>query len=328
MTQNGHQSLWQTLAMAPTIDPTALLSTALRSRAASVSELAALAVHDEPTVREALAQLQAEGFLSVDGDDISYRTPENAVADRVRREADNLQRRIDELAALVGRLPSLVRDRDFGEAGNPTFETEVFHGPEAVVDLWHRRQSREPSRRTDVVLPSAARLYQADPEMQRVWHEASSAQGAGARVIGSVEDVGNPIMATRIAQELAGGVQLRMIADPPSWFWITDDTTVAVPLDWGEAWPTTVMAITSPSIAGMARWIFDRLWDQALPIGAQESGWDPVLRLMSTGATMQQASTALGISHRTGRRRLAEAMSHFGVGSMFALGAAWERQKV
>jgi hypothetical protein len=44
---------------------------------------------------------------------------------------------------------------------------------------------------------------------------------------------------------------------------------------------------------------------------------------MNSGATLEAASRALGISERTGRRRLSEAMSHFGVGSMLELGVAW-----
>jgi len=35
----------------------------------------------------------------------------------------------------------------------------------------------------------------------------------------------------------------------------------------------------------------------------------------------------LGISERTGRRRLSDAMEHYGVNNMLALGAAWGAQQ-
>jgi hypothetical protein len=113
------------------------------------------------------------------------------------------------------------------------------------------------------------------------------------------------------------------MAEPPGWFWITDESTVALPLVWGESWPTSVMSVRNRAVAGMASWMFERMWERAVPARAEAAGWDPLLTLMNSGATLEAASRALGISERTGRRRLSEAMSHFGVGSMLELGVAW-----
>jgi hypothetical protein len=98
---------------------------------------------------------------------------------------------------------------------------------------------------------------------------------------------------------------------------------VALPLVWGESWPTSVMSVRNRAVAGMASWMFERMWERAVPARAEAAGWDPLLTLMNSGATLEAASRALGISERTGRRRLSEAMSHFGVGSMLELGVAW-----
>jgi hypothetical protein len=48
---------------------------------------------------------------------------------------------------------------------------------------------------------------------------------------------------------------------------------------------------------------------------------------MAQGATLEAASQALGISSRTGRRRIEAAMEHYGVSGQLALGAAWEREQ-
>lgn len=304
-----------------------LLGVGLRSRAATVAELAALAVRDEEGVRRDLEWLDAEGFVDLRGDRIGYTPPEEVVADVVRRRAGDLGaemlRHLADLAEVVGQLPALAREWDTGTDDPHLLDIEVFHGPEAVVDLWHLRQSREPIRRTDVVLPDASRLYVADPAMQQVWHEASRDEGSSARVIASIGDAVHPLAQQRLTEELDAGVQIRLLPDPPGWFWITDETTVALPMTWGEAWPTSVVAVRGRAVASMASWLFERLWERAVPARSESADWDSLLMLMERGATLEAASRALGISERTGRRRVSEAMDHFGVSSTLALGVAW-----
>ncbi|WP_122818550.1 hypothetical protein [Nocardioides pantholopis] len=307
--------------------PFELLRIALRSRAATVAELAGLALRSEPEVRADLVELAGEGLLVLDGDRIRYRAPAEGVAEAVRHRVEDLgaemDRRLAALAALVDQVPGLAREWSTGAELLQPLDVEIFHGPEAVVDLWHLRQGREPSRRTDVMLPDASRLYVADPDMQQVWHDAIRGEGRHARVLAALEDATHPEAQERIAQELAGGVQIRLMAAPPSWFWITDASTVALPLVWGERWPTSVMAVRSHVVADLAGWLFERLWEQAVPVDVESDGWDSLLVLMRGGATLEAASRLLGISERTGRRRLAAAMEHYGAASMLALGVAW-----
>lgn len=304
-----------------------LLSVALRSRASTVAELAGLALRSEPEVRTDLERLAAEGLVTLEGDRIRYRSPQDGVAEAVRHRAEDLgaevTRRLAALAGLVDQVPGLAREWSHGAEPLASFDVEIFHGPDAVVDLWHVRQEREASRRTDVVLPDASRLYVADPGMQQVWHDAIRGEGRHARVLAALEDAVHPEAQERIAQELAGGVQIRLMAAPPSWFWITDASTVALPLVWGERWPTSVMAVRSHVVADLAGWLFDRLWEQAVPVDADGDGWDSLLVLIRGGATLETASRLLGISERTGRRRVAAAMDHYGAASMLALGVAW-----
>lgn len=304
-----------------------VLRVGLRSRAGTPAELAGLAVRDEGQVRRDLAWLETEGFVSLRGDRIVYSAPEEVVADVVRRRAGDLGaemlRHLADLAEVVGQLPALARDWDTGGSGSKDLDVEVFHGPEAVVDLWHLRQGRTPARRTDVVLPDASRLYVADPAMQAVWHEAGRGEGHRIRVIASIADAVHPEAQQRVTDELEGGLQLRLMERPPSWFWVTDEETVALPLVWGEAWPTSVIAVRNRALAGLAGWLFERLWERAVPARSVTASWDALLTLMEGGATLEAASRALGISERTGRRRLSEAMDHYGADSMLALGVRW-----
>ena len=307
-----------------------LLAIALRARPATIAALAELALRDPTSVGLQVDELVDDGFLTRHGDTIGYESPTGPVARHVARRSEELSGELAaglaELTALVAQLPALVRDWEIGDAtAQFMLDVEVFHGWSAVTDLWHQVIERRPLRCTDVVLPDASRLYVADPEMQATWHSMISQPGHRARVIGNVTEVGRPEAAQRISEELAGGVDIRIRAELPGWFWVADGEVVALPLEWGESWPTSAVAVRSPAIAGLAQWVFDQLWATAVPVREGATSWAPLLQLMANGATVEAASHALGISDRTGRRRIADAMDHYRAPSLFALGAAWSR---
>jgi DNA-binding Lrp family transcriptional regulator len=307
-----------------------LLAIALRARPRTIAELSELAMLDLDTVRRRVEELAAEGYLAVYGEQIHYLAPDEAVAEVVRRRTEDVSNevsaRLAELVDLVAQLPALARDWETGGATHGILDVEVFHGWSAVTDLWHQVTKKQELRRTDVVLPDASRLYVADPEMQTVWHDVVAREGNRARVIANITDTARPEATERIGQELTAGVDIRITADPVSWFWVADGEFVALPLRWGEPWPTSAIALRSPAVAGLAQWVFDELWSAAIPVREEPASWDPLLRLMTRGATLEAASRALGISDRTGRRRIADAMDHFRVTNLFALGAAWGRK--
>lgn len=142
------------------------------------------------------------------------------------------------------------------------------------------------------------------------------------RAIIPADAVRDPALAAIATRYAEAGVQFRLHAALPGWFWIDDDT-LALPFEWGEGWPSSVIGVRSPALAGFARTFFDELWNAAQPLVAVPRSWTPLLRLMRQGMTLDAASRTLGINPRTGRRRVAAAMEHYGVGTLFALGAAW-----
>ena len=307
-----------------------LLAIALRARPRTVTELCDVAMRDEGSVRAQIATLARDGYLALHGEEIHYLAPDEAVAEVVRRRSAEVTHevgaRLEELVDLVAQLPALARDWETGGASHGILNVEVFHGWSAVTDLWHQVIQTRDLRRTDIVLPDAARLYVADPEMQSVWHHVVGREGNSARIVANLADAARPEAAERITQELAAGVDIRITAEPVSWFWVADGEVVALPLSWGETWPTSTIAIHSRAVAGLAQWVFDEMWAAAVPVREEPATWEPLLRLMSRGSTLEAASRALGISDRTGRRRISDAMDHYRVTNLFALGAAWGRR--
>lgn len=306
-----------------------LLSVALTTRAETVAELAGVALRDEDTVRSELEELERAGYLSVTGQSISYRMPEQALADRAQslleQASTNLDEQLGEVKQLLAAIPRLVASWSEGMVHVEGARPEIFHGAFAPTDLWLRVAAARRIRSTDGMLPDASRIFAADPRAQKIWFEAISDENLHVRTLLSSADVTLPGAAEVITADMAIGAEFRMLPDPPSWIWIADDDTVGLPLRWGEAWPTSVMAVRDPAVVTLARWVYDRLWEEAVPVFAPSSNWDSLLGLMNRGATLEAASHALGISARTGRRRVAAAIEHFGVDGLFALGAAWQR---
>lgn len=83
------------------------------------------------------------------------------------------------------------------------------------------------------------------------------------------------------------------------------------------------LGLQSAALGAMALSYFESLWQRADPAEGVETAWSPLQTLMRQGVTLDTASRRLGINPRTGRRRVAAAMEHYGVSTLFALGVAW-----
>jgi hypothetical protein len=135
----------------------------------------------------------------------------------------------------------------------------------------------------------------------------------------------DPSFAELLVAFTAAGIEYRFLDDPPGWFWVDGDQ-LAVPFEWGEQRPTSVMSVRNAALAGMVSDYFETLWRAATPAGPPAStatSWTPLLTLMRRGITLEAASRMVGVNPRTGRRRIAQAMTHYGVSTLFALGVAW-----
>ena len=302
----------------------ALLELIYRSRPATVAELAATAHADQGETAEAVARLARGGAISVRGGTIEYATPAMWTADVVEREMRAMRRAADGAAsrieALVADLPALLRHWAVGEASGDLVPVFVRHGPQAAEDLWYDI-ARGESDTAWAVLPDLARYVQSDPARASRFAEVfAGRKSVRALVPRSIAD--DPRLVAIAARYAAVGVEFRILDDLPSWFWI-DGEVLALPIEWGEGWPASVIGVRSAALAELGRSLFRELWRRGEPIGGVEQPWAPLLTLMKQGVTLDAASHRLGINPRTGRRRVAAAMEQYGVSTLFALGVAW-----
>lgn len=307
------------------------LSTALASRADTVQQLAELTLVTQDEIRAELEVFELLGYLEVNGEKISYRSPELAIAERaevlLERTSALVEEQLQETKDLLTAAPRLLSSWRQGSDDAGTSRSEILHGAFAPTDLWLRIAATRRLRSTDGILPDPSRIFAADRHTQQIWFDAIDRDDLQVRTILSSNGVAAPGAAEVISADMAVGAEFRMLPNPPSWLWIADDNTVGLPFRWGDSWPTSVFATTDPAVVTLVRWLYDRLWAEAVPVGAGVKNWDPILALMSQGDTLEAASHALGISARTGRRRIAAALEHFDADGLFALGVAWQRSR-
>ncbi|TQJ29629.1 hypothetical protein [Microbacterium sp. SLBN-146] len=306
------------------MDDRALLELIYRSRPRTVAELATTAHADADEVADALARLAPTGVVSVREGTIGYAPPATWTAEVLAGEAQTMRQTANEAAsrieALVADLPVLLRHWAFGEASGDLVPVFVRHGPRAAEDLWYDIASDQ-SDSAWGALPDLGRYLQSDPARASRFAEVFAGKhSVRALVPRSIAD--DPRLVAIAERYAAVGVEFRLLGDLPSWFWIDGDV-LALPIEWGEGWPTSVIGVRSAALADLGRSLYRELWHRAEPIGGVDQPWAPLLMLMKQGVTLDAASHRLGINPRTGRRRVAAAMEQYGVSTLFALGVAW-----
>ena len=275
--------------------------------------------------REALARLARRGDLELFGSGIAYPDPvPGAVSAMMNRSAElrrTTQNSLDEMERMLSALPQLLGDWAVGQSTGDPAPMRMRHGPNASEDLWYETARQHPGI-LSVVFPTMRRfLAITDEERMGRFDRALGAKQA-VRVIVPTTATDDPGALALIARYQGVGVEVRTLDRPPSWFWVDGDQ-LAVPYEWGENSPTSVLGIRNAALAALAEGYFDALWHRSVELDGPQRLWLPLLRLMKNGVTLDSASRTLGINPRTGRRRVSAAMDHYGVSTLFALGMAW-----
>ncbi|MDA4894480.1 hypothetical protein PFZ55_47235 [Streptomyces sp. MS2A] len=294
-----------------------LLDLLHRERLPDVPTVTARTGMDTERTVQALRRLSAEGHLTLQEGVILLHAPAQAAALAIERL---LQSERAEAEARSMRLASIVDGEAVARGRLPI---QTAHGPHAAEDLWFAVQASRvaPGGRVSAVLTDIDRYRASSPERSRAFAQAMGAYASVRAIIPAVEL--DDRLTAMVEAFRASDVEFRVLPSPPGWFWVDDEGVTALPLVWGETAPQSVLAVSSPVIAGLAQDYFARLWQQARPVAAVTAGYGPLLHRMRRGMTLDAASRSLGITPRTGRRRIAAAMERYGVETLFALGVAW-----
>jgi len=312
------------------VDDAELLAIAYRGRPETIPGLAMLSQRPLDEVRAVVTRLRTQGLLGGRGEAIGYVDPAAWVTEAVpararelRESARALIAQIERIEQTVADLPRMLAHWSVGESTADRLPVLTRHGPRAAEDLWYEIGEHGTGTLL-AVLPDVSRFLTSSPGRVARASELMRAKDAVRLVIprAAIDEPGVPQLLVAFG---AAGIEYRFLDEPPSWFWVDGDQ-LALPFEWGEGRPTSVMSVRSASMAGMVSAYFDLLWRAASPPEPVAHRWTPLLRLMRAGTTLESASRMLGINPRTGRRWVAQAMAHHGVSTLFALGAAWAAQ--
>ena len=310
--------------MMVTVEDRALLELIYRSRPSTIDELAAVAHLPAVDVSTRISRLEEQGALTVREGMITYPHPASWVAgvveDSTRAIRESTASATTQIDTLLAQLPSLLRHWSVGEVTGDLVPVFARHGPSAAEDLWYDT-ARETTGSARAVLPNVERFLMSGPDRAARFAEAFAGKQS-VRALLPKSALDDPRLVAIAQRYAASGVEFRVLDDLPSWFWI-DGEILALPFEWGEDWPTSVLGARNAALAALASSLFDQLWRRSESLGVAADAWTPLLRLMRQGVTLDSASRTLGMNPRTGRRRVAAAMEHYGVSTLFALGVAW-----
>lgn len=295
-------------------DPEAVqvLATPVRVRPGTVTELRAIRTLPLERLDAILAALERAGFVEVDGDRLVVAAPDEV-----------LGRSAAALADLVGLVPTLGQEWQRGTSG--PLEVEVVHGHEEQWRAWARHAELTPPRDPINLYPNLDVLRDViAPDLESV--VAAHAAGVRMRAVVPASTVVAADDRAVIATLERAGMQMRLVPALESWVYADRGVLCALPLTWAEHPPSSIMIARDPAITALVSSYAEHVWSTATPYsqpGAEPAERSEVLQMMGLGMSDQAIATALGTSMRTVQRRIAEALTHYGVGSRFELGAAW-----
>lgn len=166
-------------------------------------------------------------------------------------ERAEAQARSESLAAIMQGVARRTSSWNFGEAvAQDRLVLQSAHGPHAAEDLWFAVQASRVGAggRVRAVLTDLDRYQASGPERSAAFAKAMSSYSAVQAILPAVA-LDDKLLAM-VQRFQAAGVEFRILPDPPSWFWVDDEEVTGLPLLWGDLAPQSVLAVSSPVIAG------------------------------------------------------------------------------
>jgi hypothetical protein len=303
----------------------AVLRTLYRVRPATVAALRQFDTMPKESLDEILATLEAEGFIQRAGEALNLISPDSTLVRAVTALLEQQRSTIDDAASALAHLPTLARDWELGIGGESSpLAAEVIHGHRAQWDAWARYAIEMPPRKPVCMYPDLQILATLIAPEITVVRERTGVDTPlrGMLPAGVCAD---PAARPVLDLLMAGGMEIRTLPSVPSLVYVDDGLYAAMPVNWAEHPPSSLLIVRNPSIVSALAFVLETQWSIATPFESVDDGWQPVLRLLAQGLSDRAIATSLGGSVRTVQRRITEAMSDLGVSSRFELGVAWAR---
>ncbi len=300
----------------------------LRNSGCEPATLAGLAGLPMSELREHLSRLAASGLVDLEADRVVARPPQDALAQLVNAEARRVQSRTEQLEAVRGLLPSLSADH---------LASSTPHGEPVTIEVVEGGDIAQMVRSLSAA--SSGDLLWLRPDPWRIaagrevddWVIDLMRGGRRSRAIYGAEVLREAPGVVRA--RAAAGEDVRILGQVPTRLAILGASAALIPERLGVP-DDRRLVLRQPALVAAVTWMFEGLWDRALPIpgldgrGHHEETDDRAAALgqLAAGAKDEQIARALGLSVRTVRRRVADLLDELGAVSRFQAGAEASRR--
>ncbi|WP_419998154.1 helix-turn-helix transcriptional regulator [Streptomyces boninensis] len=296
------------------------------SRVQSITELAAQLDLPEADLKGSLDQLELLDLLRPDGEGLGRLVdPQLALNSLLLRQISGIDERLREFeedrAAVNGLLDQFAKDHPDGLSVSGKFVV----GHASVIDrLQELADTAEHEWLAFVPAGNANATW-----LRTTWSLGLRVgrRGIVGRAVYTDSVRGDSRTPRGLARFGELGIRVRTVPSLPAHMLLVDRSLALLPGDPDDPC-NTVMEITAPGVVGALTALFEGIWEDASPLGAETykdtNGLTPqeseLLKLLSRGLTDEAARRRLGVSLRTVRRMVADLSTRLGAESRFAVG--------
>ncbi|MFD5453208.1 helix-turn-helix transcriptional regulator [Streptomyces sp. NPDC003470] len=299
----------------------------IAGRYREADELAAHLGVPAADVRAALGRLTQLDLLRPSGEDLGeLADPRLALRALLLRQMSGIEERLREFeedrAAVTTLIDRYAEARPGGR--EPGFECLV--GRAAVVDRLHELSCSADTEWLAFLPDGPAPTSWLEPAQEL--HRKVMARGVANRVVTTDSIRGDTRLALRAAWEDEPNCRVRTVPSLPVHLLLVDRSLALLPSDPRDPWHKVVQ-ISMPGAVEAVNSLFERAWENAVPLGSSGPGLDEhglsprekeLLRLMARGLNDEAIRRRLGVSLRTVRRIVAELCARLGAASRFEAG--------
>jgi DNA-binding CsgD family transcriptional regulator len=270
-----------------------------------------------------LEPLRAEGIVWLEGSQVFVAPPADAVAMLLSGQAEQAARARERLDELARAIPFLTAGSVRHAKGDVHDVLPLDGELSAGGNLLGLLQA--------LVTQSKGDLLWLRPDQWRIPREhAMRKLIADAVAEGRTSRAIYPIAALREAPTVLiaraeAGEQIRLLPELPTRLLIIGRTHALLPEPLGFADGPRTLVRQQGLVEALTLW-FELLWDRAAPVAALDRG-EPradlrrfLLQQLAAGAQDEQIARRLGVSLRTVRRRVADALTELGADTRFQAG--------
>lgn len=276
----------------------------LRLPASDGNELAERLGRPAGEISVALDRLVKEGFIRRAGSRLVAVQPDVAFGPGLLRRHGEIQRVQTFVATLMEEYRERSSLRDAREV------VEVVVGAAEVMARWQYLQNTAQKEVKGLIREPI--VFSTENQAQQV----AMAAGVVYRTVYErtiIDVAGDPY---RLAWWAANGESIRIATDVPTKLMILDGRTAFLPSMSASAEPAALV-ITSGALLDVLNWVFETVWEAAVPFPASENTLSPedrrLLSLIIAGYTDLAIGKQFGLSHRTVQRRVSQLVRLAGV---------------